>query len=136
MSVAQCISKNQPAFRIRVVNLHTKRSVFLKFRTASHVNSGFPTWIVFPFLAVTTSPGLVAFPLGIFSQSGAKPGMGGGWCRDKKCSEKLSMNLNSNFSVTIPTNYIDWQFQGCCRDNRRTHCGGSSHISSHCIHGR
>lgn len=31
------------------------------------------TCIVFPFLALTTSPGLFALPLGIFSQRGAKP---------------------------------------------------------------
>jgi hypothetical protein len=31
------------------------------------------TWMVFPFLALTTSPGLLALPLGIFSQRGAKP---------------------------------------------------------------
>lgn len=29
--------------------------------------------MVLPFLARTTSPGLFAFPLGMFSQSGAKP---------------------------------------------------------------
>ncbi len=29
--------------------------------------------MVLPFLARTTSPGLHAFPLGMFSQSGAKP---------------------------------------------------------------
>jgi len=31
------------------------------------------TCIVFPFLALTTSPGLFALPLGMFSQRGAKP---------------------------------------------------------------
>ena len=31
------------------------------------------TVIVFPFIAVTTSPGLTAFPEGIFSQSGTNP---------------------------------------------------------------
>lgn len=31
------------------------------------------TCIVFPFLALTTSPGLFALPLGIFSHRGAKP---------------------------------------------------------------
>lgn len=36
---------------------------------------GLLTWIVFPFLAVTTSPGLVAFPLGMFSHRGARPGL-------------------------------------------------------------
>ena len=31
------------------------------------------TEIVFPFIAVTTSPGLTAFPEGMFSQSGTSP---------------------------------------------------------------
>lgn len=31
------------------------------------------TWMVFPFFAFTTSPGLLAFPLGMFSQRGVKP---------------------------------------------------------------
>ncbi len=31
------------------------------------------TWIVLPLMEVTTSPGFVAFPLGMFSVSGIKP---------------------------------------------------------------
>lgn len=38
------------------------------------------TCIVFPFLALTTSPGLFALPLGIFSQRGAKPQREKGKC--------------------------------------------------------
>ena len=39
------------------------------------------TWIVFPFMAVTTSPGLTAEPLGIFSHSGINAAK-----KDNKCT--------------------------------------------------
>ncbi len=32
-----------------------------------------PTWTVLPLIDVKTSPGLVAFPLGIFSHNGTRP---------------------------------------------------------------
>jgi len=42
--------------------------------------------MVLPFLARTTSPGLFAFPLGMFSQRGAKP---------EKREHEISLCVNS-----------------------------------------
>ena len=42
------------------------------------------TWIVFPFMAVTTSPGLTAVPLGIFSHNGINAAK-----KDNKCTLNL-----------------------------------------------
>lgn len=150
MSVTQSVSENQSALCICIINLHT--TIIVKpVNLWSHSGNcmkvsdfilGPPTWIVFPFLALTTSPGLVAFPLGMFSHKGARPDKCVYAQRFDVRTTVLKSRLGFYGLILIKedsyaqklTDNVDGQLESCCCDDGRTHGGSSTHISSHRIH--
>ncbi len=84
--------------------------------------------MVLPFLARTTSPGLHAFPLGMFSQSGAKPAI-----RNMRLVCVLTLAVDRVWG-SGQTDDINGEFQSYSRHDSRTHSGCSTHICSHGIH--
>lgn len=142
MSVTESVSENQSALCICIINLHA--TIIVKpVNLWSHSGNcmklsdfilSTPTWIVFPFLALTTSPGLVAFPLGMFSHKGARP---------DKCVHAQRFNVRGFYGLILMkedsygqklTDNVDGQLESCRGDDGRAHGGSSTHISSHRIH--
>lgn len=133
MSITESISQDQSALCVCVI--HLRQTGKPARYTPTHTHSRWtnhtppPTWMVFPFLAVTTSPGLVALPLGMFSHSGARPA-------PSRNTHDVWLDSRDGRGPTedTPTNYVHRELQ-----SRRRHDGGanrssSAHIGSHGVH--